>query len=79
MRYLGTVANMMVQGFQPTVNVAAPNVHTGDVMLTADFGEGIRQVVPLIITRNPRAIAGANAVGTRERSGWVNTARGTVG
>lgn len=78
-RYLGTVANMLVQGFTPTVNVAAPNVHTGDIMLQADFGEGIRRAVPLVITRNPRVVAGANAVGTRERSGWVNTGRGTVG
>jgi phage-related protein len=77
-RYMGAVANMLVQGFTPTVNVAAPSVHTGDVMLQADFGEGIRQAVPLIITRNPRIVAGAAAVGDRQRSGWVNTARGTV-
>lgn len=77
-RHLGAVANMLVQGFSPTVNVAAPNVHTGDVMLTADLGEGIRQVVPLVITRNPRVVAGAAAVGNRERTGWVNTGRGAV-
>jgi phage-related protein len=75
-RHLGAVANMMVGGFQPTVNVAAPNVHTGDVMLQADFGDGIKRVVPLIITRNPRVVAGAAAVGRRERNGWVNTSRG---
>lgn len=74
-RYLGTMANMMINGFQPTVNVAAPNVHTGDVMLQADFGEGIRQAVPLVITRIPRVVAGAAAVGKRERGGWVNTGR----
>lgn len=75
MRYLGAVGNLMVQGFKPTVNVAAPTVHTGDTMLSVDLGEGIRQVVPIVIARNPRVVAGAAAVGKRERSGWVNTAR----
>jgi phage-related protein len=79
MRYLGAVANLMVQGFQPVVNVAAPSVNMGSTMLHADFGEGIRQVVPLVITRNPRVVAGSAAVGDRQRSGWVNTGRGRVG
>lgn len=77
-RYMGAVANMLVEGFQPVVNVAAPTVHTGDTMLSVDLGEGIRQVVPLVITRNPRVVAAANASGARQRTGWVNTARGTV-
>lgn len=77
-RYLGAMANMMVQGFQPTVSVAAPQVNMGTTVLHADFGDGIEQAVPLIISRNPRIVAGAAAVGNRERSGWVNTSRGTV-
>lgn len=77
-RYMGAVANMMVEGFRPTVNVAAPNVSMGSTTLSVDLGHGIRQVVPLEIQRNPRIVAAANSVGTRERTGWVNTGRGRV-
>lgn len=79
MRYMGATANMLVSGFSPTVNVAAPSVDMGSTVLHADFGNGIAQAVPLLITRNPRIVAAAAAVGKRERNGWVNTNRGTVG
>jgi phage-related protein len=74
-KYLGATADMISGGFNPTVNVAAPNVSVGGTTLIADLGEGIRQVVPIMITKNPRAVAAAGAVGTRQRTGWVNTGR----
>lgn len=76
-RYLGGVGRMLAGGFNPNVNVAAPNVNVGGTTLIADLGEGIRQVVPLVIMRNPRAVAGSAAVGNQQRDGWVNTGRGT--
>lgn len=77
--YLGASADMIRGGFAPTVNVAAPNVSVGGMTLYADLGEGIRQVVPLTIMRNPAVVASAAQVGDRKRTGWVNTGRGTVG
>ena len=75
-RYIGEVGMRLLGGITPVVNVAAPNVNVGGTTLIADLGEGIRQVVPLAIMNNPRVVAGAAAVGNRQRDGWVNTGRG---
>lgn len=75
-RYIGGVSMQLIRGFNPSVNVAAPNVSVGGTTLIADLGEGIRQVVPLVVMRNPRTVAGATAVGNQQRDGWVHTGRG---
>ena len=77
-RYLGAAADRIRGGFNPVVNVAAPNVAVGGTTLIADLGDGIRQVVPLQIMRNPQTVATAADVGNRTRAGWLNTGRTAI-
>lgn len=74
-KYLGATADMISGGFNPTVNVGSPNVSVGGTTVIADLGEGIRQVVPIMIMKNPQTVASAANVGNRRRTGWVNTGR----
>lgn len=73
-RYLGVTAQAMINGFSPTVNVAAPSVSVGGTTLIADLGDGIRQAVPVQIMRNPTTVAAATDEGRRQR-GWVYSPR----
>jgi len=73
-KYLGVTGRMIIDGLSPTVNVAAPNVSVGGTTLIADLGEGIRQVVPVTIMRNPTTVAAATDEGRRRR-GWVYSPR----
>jgi len=76
--YLGASADRIRGGFQPVVNVAAPNVSVGGTTLLVDLGDGIRQAVPVQIMRNPQVVASAANVGNRQRAAWTNTGRPVI-